>query len=232
MNILSAFIVFDILIIFYELLIEIFSALYEISGLTKEQARFQVTSILTGTGFTTTESEKMLATKKRKRVTRDIMIISYIFNISIISTLVTLLTSTKDSTLYELLIGLLISVFVLLLLFFSRRVRKIRNAIDKAMLNIANSIFYKKQNQIIVYDYYDKNALVEVKLKKVPENIKNKTLSEIKLRDKYNIKLLFIKRKNRVITDLKENIRLNNKDIILLIGNKKVIDKIFKNYIV
>ena len=115
---------------------------------------------------------------------------------------------------------------------FISRVRKIRNAIDKAMLNIANSIFYKKQNQIIVYDYYDKNALVEVKLKKVPENIKNKTLSEIKLRDKYNIKLLFIKRKNRVITDLKENIRLNNKDIILLIGNKKVIDKIFKNYIV
>ena len=47
MNILSAFIVFDVLIIIYELLIEVFSSLYELSGLTKEQARFQVTSILT-----------------------------------------------------------------------------------------------------------------------------------------------------------------------------------------
>ncbi len=146
MNILAAFIVFDVLIIIYELAVEIFSALYELSGLTKEEARFQVTSLLTGTGFTTSESEKMLETKKRKRITRDIMIISYIFNISIISTLVTLLTSTRTTKWYDLLIGLVVSFVILILLFLSRRIHKVRNYIDKNMLKLVGKFFYNNKN--------------------------------------------------------------------------------------
>ena len=184
MNILSAFIVFDILVIIYELLIGIFSAIYELSGITKEQARFQVTSLLTGTGFTTAESEKMLITKRRKRVTRDIMIISYIFNISIISTLVSIFTSTQDSNMYDLIKGLIISVAVIILLFISRKINKIRNFIDKGIKNLVGFIFYKKQNQITVYDYYEKKALIEVKLNKIPESLNNKKIKELNLKDK------------------------------------------------
>ena len=228
MNILSAFIVFDILIIVYELLIEIFSALYELSGLTKEQARFQVTSLLTGTGFTTSESEKMLDTKKRKRVTRDIMIISYIFNISIISTLVTLLTSTHGSNWYELLIGLLVSIIIIVLLFFSRRVSIIRRKIDRAMLYIAGKILYKKQNDIVIYEYYDKKILAEVKINQLPEDLKNKTIEELNLEDKYNIRVLYIKRKNKIITKLR-NTKFSKKDLVLMIGNKNMISKLFES---
>ena len=227
MNILSAFIVFDILIIIYELLIEIFSALYELSGLTKEQARFQVTSILTGTGFTTAESEKMLETKKRKRFTRDIMIISYIFNISIISTLVTILTTTQKSNWYDLLLGLAISVIVVFLLFFSRKISKIRKNIDRSMLYLAGKLLYKKQNEIVIYEYYNKKVLAEVKLNELPSNLKNKTLEELNLDDKYNISILYINRKNKIITKLTKGIKLSKKDVILMIGNKNVIAKIF-----
>lgn len=227
MNILSAFIVFDVLIIVYELLIEVFSALYELSGLTKEQARFQVTSLLTGTGFTTTESEKMLETKKRKRVTRDIMIASYIFNISIISTLVTIFTSTHNSNLYDLLIGLALSILVIILLFFSKRVNKVRRFIDRGILNIVGFIFYKKQNQVIVYDYYDKKALVEVKLNKLPELLENKSILELNLKNKYNISILYIKRKSKIITKITNGTKFYKKDLVLMIGNKKVIDKVF-----
>ena len=140
MNIIAAFIVFDILVIVYEILVALFASLYELTGLTKDEARFQVTSLLTGTGFTTSESEKMLATKKRKRVTRDIMIISYIFNITIISTLVALFTSTIKADYKELLSGLLISVLVIVLLTISKKITKIRNAIDKIFINIARFI--------------------------------------------------------------------------------------------
>lgn len=146
MNILAAFIVFDILIIVYELLIQIFSALYELSGLTKEQARFQVTSLLTGTGFTTSESEKMLETKKRRRVTRDIMIVSYIFNISIISTLITLLTSTQEASFYDMIIGFIVSILVIILLFIMKKIKTIREATEKAMLKIATIIFRFNKN--------------------------------------------------------------------------------------
>lgn len=227
MNILSAFIVFDILIIVYELLIEIFSALYELSGLTKEQARFQVTSLLTGTGFTTAESEKMLATKKRKRVTRDIMIISYIFNISIISTLVTIFTSSQGSNMYDLLIGLVLSIIIIILLFFSRRVNKIRKFIDKGIRNIVGFLFYKKQNQITIYDYYDKKILAEVKLNEIPKLLENKNIGELNLKDKYNICILSIKRKNKVITKITSGTKLYKKDLVLMIGNKNIIDKVF-----
>ena len=146
MNILAAFIVFDILIIVYELLIQIFSALYELSGLTKEQARFQVTSLLTGTGFTTSESEKMLETKKRRRVTRDIMIVSYIFNISIISTLITLLTSTQEASFYDMIIGFIVSILIIALLFVMKKIKKIREATERAMLKIATIIFRFNKN--------------------------------------------------------------------------------------
>lgn len=146
MNILAAFIVFDILIIVYELLIQIFSALYELSGLTKEQARFQVTSLLTGTGFTTSESEKMLETKKRRRVTRDIMIVSYIFNISIISTLITLLTSTQEASFYDMIIGFIVSILIIVLLFIMKKIKTIREATERAMLKIATIIFRFNKN--------------------------------------------------------------------------------------
>ena len=146
MNILSAFVIFDILIIVYEILVTIFSSLYELSGMTKDEARFQVTSLLTGTGFTTSESEKMLATKKRKRITRYIMIISYIFNISIISTLVSLFTSANMESYHELIIGLLISIVILAVLIISRKITKIRNCIDKFVLNIVSRIYSKLNN--------------------------------------------------------------------------------------
>lgn len=145
MNILSAFIIFDILIILYELLVTIFSSLYELSGLSKDEARFQVTSLLTGTGFTTSESEKMLATKKRKRITRYIMIVSYIFNISIISTLVSLFTSVKQEFTNELIVGLLISITVLGLLILSKKITRCRKAIDKFFLAVMRK-FYNKLN--------------------------------------------------------------------------------------
>ena len=143
MNIISAFIIFDVLILIYEILVTVFSSFYELSGLTKDEARFQVTSILTGTGFTTSESEKMLETKKRKRLTRDIMIISYIFNITIISTIVTIFTSRAES--HDLLRGVIISLAIVVLLILSKRITKIRNAIDNFFLHLVKR-FYNKIN--------------------------------------------------------------------------------------
>lgn len=144
MSILSAFIIFDVLIIIYELLVTIFSSLFELSGLTKDEARFQVTSLLTGTGFTTSESEKMLETKKRKRITRDIMIISYIFNISIISTLVALFTSTYKASFKELIVGLFLSIGVLIILILSKKISKIRIWIDGFFLKMIGKFYSEK----------------------------------------------------------------------------------------
>lgn len=225
MNIISAFIAFDILMIVYEIIIEIFSALYELSGLTKEQARFQVTSLLTGTGFTTAESEAMLKTKKRKRVTRDIMIISYIFNITIISTLVAIFTSMIKSTWHELIINLLISSVIIIILFFSRKIAKIRIKIDKIIMYLVNKFLYNKDNPMVVYDYYGGLVLAEVKLNKVPAQLAKKSISKNLL--KYDLKIFFIYRDNQTLSDFTSNFKLKRKDRILILGKKKDIANIF-----
>lgn len=228
MSILLAFVIFDILIIIYEIIVELFSALYELSGLTKEQARFQVTSLLTGTGFTTAESEKMLETKKRKRVTRDIMIISYIFNISIISTLITLFTSAHISSSDEIFLGLAVSLILLLVLIFSKRITGLRHFVDKSFLHIVGLIYFRRKNTVVTYDYYGSNLLAEVKLNKIPDYLKNKTLAELNLEKEHDLHILSVKRKNTVITDIKGNFKFHRKDTILLIGGRFTINKIFQ----
>ena len=227
MSILAAIIVFDILIIIYEIMVQIFSALYEINGLTKEQARFQVTSLLTGTGFTTAESEKMLETKKRKRLTRDIMIISYIFNISIISTLISLFTSTKNVDLEELIIGIVISLGIIFILFCTKRIPKVRIFFQTSLLKFVEKTLYREKNPIIVYDYYDKNILAEIKLNKMPQMLKDKKIKDLELEEKYNIKILYLKRKNRIISNIKDNTKLYRKDAIIILGSKEKIEKVF-----
>lgn len=228
MSILSAFIIFDILMIVYEIIVELFSAVYELSGLTKEQARFQVTSLLTGTGFTTSESEKMLETKKRKRVTRDIMIISYIFNISIISTLITLFTSANLSSYDDLILGVLISLALVGILLFSKRITALRQIIDKSFIHIVGLIYYKRENSIITYDYYGRSVLAEITLNKMPSKLENKNIAQLDLKKKYNIHVLSVRRNNKLLTDINGNIIFQKNDIILLIGNKSSINKVFQ----
>lgn len=227
MSILSAFIAFDILMIVYEIIIEVFSSLYELSGLTKEQARFQVTSLLTGTGFTTQESEKMLSTKRRKRVTRDIMIISYIFNLTIISTLVAIFTSMLKSTWSDLIFSLIISSFIIVLLFCSRKIAKVRIRIDKIVMYLVNKFLYKKENQLMIYDYYQDKIIAEVKLNNLPKMLIKKKIRTILENPRYNLQIFTIYRDGVVISKFDANMEFKKKDTLILLGKKNDIRKLF-----
>ena len=119
------------------------------------------------------------------------------------------------------------SIIVIIMLFFSRRVSIIRNKIDRSMLYIAGRIFKQKQNQMVIYEYYNQKVLTEIKINQLPEDIKNKTIEQLNLEDKYNIRVLYINRKNKIITKLK-NTKFRKKDLVLMIGNKKKISKLFE----
>lgn len=68
----------------YQIIIEIFSSIFSIEGVQIDKSKFQVISILTGTGFTTNESELMLSTKRRRKLTQILILFSYLFNITIV----------------------------------------------------------------------------------------------------------------------------------------------------
>ena len=68
MNLVSALILFNILIFIHQILIEILTAIVRLTGISYDKAEFQVISLLTGTGFTTAESEGMMVTKQRRKL--------------------------------------------------------------------------------------------------------------------------------------------------------------------
>ena len=154
MNLIASLIIFDILIIVYQILIEVFTILYRINGVNIEVSRFQVISLLTGTGFTTDESESMILTKSRRKITRRIMFFSYIFNISIVSTFVSIFSSTMDTKKEEVPIYIGLTLFIIIFLIIFYKIKIIKNEIDKIDKNIVDRKKKKTKNPLFIYDTF------------------------------------------------------------------------------
>ncbi len=225
-NLLAAIIVFNILIFIYQIIIEIFSAIFRIEGIQIDKARFQVISILTGTGFTTSESELMLSTKRRRKLTQIMILFSYIFNISIVSTIVNIFISTNNTSFIEVMIGAGLTIINIILLICLNKSTRIRKLFDNIVINIEKNRKKKKINPISIYDYYGNKVIAEISITKLNERIIN--LDTEKLKKDYDIQLLVVKRGNETIVEINNNFRIKDNDILLVFGNIKVIKKLFK----
>ena len=151
-NLLASIILFNLLIIIYQIIIEIFTAIFRIEGVQIDKARFQIISIITGTGFTTSESELMLATKRRRKLTQMIILFSYIFNISIVTTIVNVFISysPQDTNLFEFEIGAGLTAINILLLIGLNKSTRIRKVFDNIAIKIATRVEKKRINPISV----------------------------------------------------------------------------------
>lgn len=208
-------------------MIEVYSAIFRIDGVQIDKARFQIISILTGTGFTTNESEIMLATRKRRKITQIMILISYIFNISIVSTIVNIFMSTSNTSWTELVIGIGLTILNITLLIGLNRSSRIRRLFDNIVLKIGKNKKRRKVNPISIYDYYGNKVIAEVRITELHEKIMD--LDIVKLKRQYDIQLLVIKRGSLIISDINENIKVQNNDVLLVFGNYKVIRKLFNN---
>ena len=208
-------------------MIEIYSAIFRIDGVQIDKARFQIISILTGTGFTTNESEIMLATKKRRKITQIMILISYIFNISIVSTIVNIFMSTSNTSWTEIGIGIGLTILNITLLVGLNRSSRIRRVFDDIVLKIGKRKKKKKINPISIYDYYGNKVIAEVRITELHEKIMN--LDIIELKQQYDIQLLVIKRGSLIISDIYGSIKVQDNDVLLVFGNIKVIRNLFSN---
>ena len=208
-------------------MIEVFSAIFRVDGVQIDKARFQIISILTGTGFTTNESEIMLATRKRRKITQIMILFSYIFNISIVSTIVNLFISTSNTSLTELIIGVVLTVINITLLIGLNKSTKIRRIFDNLVLRIGKRKKKRKINPISIYDYYGNKVIAEVRIIKMHDKITD--LNIVKLKKDYNIQLLVVKRGSLIISDIDETIKIQDNDVLLVFGNYKVIRNLFRN---
>lgn len=123
---------FILFLMIFLIIVDFFAILFRLTGMPIEKARFQVTSLLTGTGFTTKESEMIVQHPIRRKLAIWLMGFSYASTATIISFAVNIITSSVID------IGSLaiIVLFIIFVLFFhkSSLLEKLENKIEKFIL--------------------------------------------------------------------------------------------------
>lgn len=223
-NLLAALIVFNLIIIIYQIVVEVFSAIFSIEGIQLDKAKFQIISILTGTGFTTAESELMLSTKRRRKLTQTMILFSYIFNVTILSTIVNIFISTANTSFVEVAIGVILTIINFTILVIFNKSGKIRSNVDRRVKLLAMQFRKRKGNSISIYDVYGEKCVVEVNLRGLNRKIQDKTAKD--LDKEYNIQILVIKRGEELFSNIEE-MEIKRNDILIVFGNLKNIKKLF-----
>ena len=208
----------------YQIIIEIFSSIFSIEGVQIDKSKFQVISILAGTGFTTNESELMLSTKRRRKLTQILILFSYLFNITIVSTIINLFISTSNVTAEELIIGVILTLTNIILLIILNKATRVRKFFDIIIRNIEIKRMEKRKNPMSIYDRYGDKVIAEVVLIKMNNKLKNTNV--MKINKEYGIQILVIKRGEEIISNLNEKINLKEGDVLLVFGAEKLIRKV------
>ena len=229
MSLVASILAISIAIVLYFSLIEIYTVLFRITGLTKEKARFQVISMITCAGFTTAESEIITTNRKRRRLAVACMISGTLFNVVIISLIINLIGSIAKADFIEeqlIWIGIILGSLVLVLIIL--KIPFVSKFIEKTIEVLGRKIMNRKDNAnaLTMLDSYDSDAIIEIYINNIPEVLKNKTLMESNFKNQYNINILMSKRGNRTIDITKDTV-IQNKDKIVVFGNRQTIKDLF-----
>ena len=224
----GALILFFIVMIAYMLIAEIFTVLFRLTGLPEAKARLQVVSLLTTCGFTTKETEVFVTTPTRRKLAITAMIFGYAFSATLVSAFISIILSignSQDENLwYVFFILLVVMIFFIIL----SKIKFIKNAFDSLIFKIGHKLSKTKtKNFLKVVDAYGANSIVEITLIEVPNDFKDKTLEEIKIRQNYNLTVLAITRENKIINNIKKEDFFKEKDIVTVYGNFDDIKKVF-----
>jgi len=229
MSLVASILAISIAIVLYFSLIEIYTVLFRITGLTKEKAKFQVISMITCAGFTTGESEIITTNRKRRRLAVACMISGTLFNVVIISLIINLIGSIAKADFIEeqlIWIGIILGSLVLVLIII--KIPFVSKFIEKTIEVLGRKIMNRKDNAnaLTMLDSYDSDAIIEIYINNIPEVLKNKTLMESNFKNQYNINILMLKRGNRTIDITKDTV-IQNKDKIVVFGNRQIIKDLF-----
>lgn len=229
MDLVTSILAIAIAVALYIYAIEVFTILFRITGLTKEKARFQVISLITCSGYTTSEAEIITTNKKRRRLAIICMITGIVFNVIIISFIINFIGSVANTEIVKeqlfniiLILGIAVGIIIILKIPFISKI------FEKIIELAGRKLFYRKQkyNTLTMLDSYDKDAIIEIYINNTPEFLKNKTLANSDFKKRYNLNLLILKRRNRTI-EITKNTVIQDKDEIVVFGNKQTIKDLF-----
>ncbi len=197
MDIYVAFLLFSLIILVYWIIAELFSFFFRLTGLPAEKARFQVISLLTGTGYTTRESEIVLTSRTRRRLARITMLFGYVFNLTIVSAFINVFLSMKLVQLGHDFLGFLIPLATVVVILVFMRVPKVHAWGDNLMRRIADRIFDRKEtfNAVMLVDNISTESIVRVTLRHIPDEYRGVSLADTRLRADTGILVMLVERK-------------------------------------
>ena len=197
MNIYLAFLLFSFVILLYWVITELFTFFFRLTGLPADRARFQVISLLTGTGFTTRESEMILASRRRRRLARVTMLFGYVFNITIVSAFINVFLSMKLIQVGDQFAGVLIPLGTVAVIFICMRVPRIHAWGENLLRRLADRAFDRKEtfNAVLLLDYIGTESIAQVTLRHIPEEYRGQTLAQTRLRAETGIMVMLVERR-------------------------------------
>jgi uncharacterized protein with PhoU and TrkA domain len=204
--------------------IEIYVILFRLTGLKSEVSRFQVISMMTGTGFTTGESELISGHPIRRKLATFLILFGAFSLAVIISSISNFLS--KDLRTKDILTvaGVVLLVFGALKLAGTQTMlsklftKKMKQNVELGDLPIREVFLSNKEDYLLNLHIYKESCLVFKTINQV-----------IKENDQLEFVVLFIKRGDLKIRSNIYHIKIHEGDQILLFGDKKVIIEKFKH---
>lgn len=230
MGIMESLVLLLVFLLGYMAIIEIFTVLFRLTGLTREKARTQVISMLTNSGFTTSESELIMASRRRRKLAWITMLFGYSFSVIIVSIIVNIFFALSRTEMNQMVTATAIATVIFLVLLLVLRLKSVQSGFDHIIEKLGNRMMFGNgSNAIVAIDTYGGKAMVEIHLKFVPEMLEGKRLEDTPLRREYGIQVLFIKRGGLAIQKIDGNVELHASDIVFLFGDHKNIRMIFEH---
>ncbi|MCZ0874304.1 hypothetical protein [Peribacillus sp. AS_2] len=220
MNVLFMLLYFIIIV----LVIEISVTLMKLTGLKGTVARFQVISMLTGTGFTTDESKSIIDHPIRRKISMFLILFGAFSLAVIISSISTLLTDDLRLMELSIIIGILLVLTVLVKVPFLNN--RLSNKMKSEMYNhyelwehpIEEVLFLEDEDVVMEIDIYEDSEFIDVKAFDV-------------ISDGADINILFIESGEVKIRKELYEYKIKLGDNLFLYGNKKEIEETFSNEI-
>ncbi len=229
MDITYALMLFFLFVLIYLLIIEVFTVLFRLTGLTRDKANFQVISMLTCCGFTTQESEGIAVFRLRRKLAKLTIIFGYLFTVIILSSVVNIFLSLSSSQVANMWGAVLVIFGSVGLITIIIRFRGIRDFIDSKIEKLGNRIMFGDgSNAIVLLDMYGKIAMCEITLTIVPPQLLSTQLQHSGLKEKDKIQIILIKRNDVTLSIVEGKDILLPNDVLVVFGDYAKIKAIFK----
>ncbi|MBO4623232.1 MAG: TrkA C-terminal domain-containing protein [Bacilli bacterium] len=228
MGLIASVILILSFIVIYVVVIQIYSVLFRITGLTKEKARFQAISLLTNSGFTTTESEIIVSDRVRRRIAIAAMINGYAFSVVIVSLIINVILSLKEDVADQALIVMTIAFAGFVVLIVITQIPIFKRLFEKFIQSIATKLLKRNKNEniVIMLDNYGRDSMAEVHLNRVPEFMVDTPLEETRIKDKYHLNVLMLKRSGKIV-DVNKDTIFKKGDQLVVFGSNSSIANVF-----